>query len=507
MRLFGRLLHSFSNRFGLRLLTAGFATLTAFAPLASGYVLEGKSWPAGTIVTLQLNLGSAGRVLQDGNVSWDTAVLPVAGMWNDVLLRVRVANVLNPLAPLTSGDRVNTVAFSNSVFGQSFGASTLAVTYYTMSGSSMVESDTLFNRAANFDSYRGPLQFVPHGPAIADIRRVFLHELGHTLGLGHPDQGGQHVTAVMNSIVSNQEVLSSDDIAGGQSLYGVGQASTPTPTPTPTAAPTATPTPAPISSGSHLANISTRMRVGTGQNVLIGGFIVKGTQSKTLVIRAIGPSLAASGVAGPLADPTLEIHNALGDVVASNDDWRDGQNASQIQQSGLGPTDNLESALLVTLSPGNYTAVVSGYGGGGGNGLVEAYEMDSNTTRLVNISTRGWVGTVDEAMIGGLIVQGGASKRVIIRALGPSLAAGGISGALEDPVLELRDASGNLMAVNDDWANGSQASDIVATTIPPVNALESAIIATLGSGNYTAVVRGVDGTSGVALVEVFDLDP
>ena len=431
--------------------------------------------------------------------------------------RVRITNVALPLGTSVSGDRINAVFFSNSVFGQSFGSSTLAVTYYTSSGGNMVESDTLFNRAITFDSYRGPLQFVAHGPAIPDIRRVFLHEAGHTLGLGHPDTGGQHVTAVMNSIVSNQEVLSADDIAGIQFLYGVGTGETPTPTPTPTATPTATPaatptatpTVTPGSGPSHLVNISTRIKVGIGQNVLIGGFIIKGAQSKTLVLRAIGPSLTASGVTNVLADPVLEIHDSAGGVIASNDDWHDGQQASQIQQSGLAPTDSLEAAVLVTLAPGNYTAVVSGYGTTGGNGLVEAYEMDSNATRLVNISTRGRIGTANEPMIGGLIAQGGTAKKVIIRALGPSLGVGinAIAGALADPILELRDGFGNLLAVDDDWSTGGQAADILASTIPPVNSLESAIVATLSPGNYTAIVRGVDGASGVALVEVFDLDP
>lgn len=481
--------------------------LAAVAPVANGYVLEGKTWPAGTTVIMQLNLGSAGRTLQDGNTSWDSAVLPVAAMWNQTIQRVQVSTIVNPAAPTVSGDHLNVVVFSNSVYGQSFGSGTLAVTYYTYSGGTMIESDTLFNRAATFDSYRGPLQFPGPGPALVDIRRVFLHEMGHTLGLGHPDTGGQHVTAVMNSIVSNQEILASDDIAGGQSLYGAGTGSTPTPTPT--ATPTAIPTSTPGSGTSHLVNISTRMNVGTGQNVLIGGFIVRGTQAKTLILRATGPSLSAMGVTNVLSDPVLEVHDSAGNVIASNDDWHDSANASQIQQSGLAPTDSLESAILITMIPGNYTAVVSGYGNATGNGLVEAYEMDSNTTRLVNISTRGRVATASEPMIAGLIAQGGGSKRVIIRALGPSLGTGvnAITGALADPVLELRDGSGNLLAVNDDWGNSSQVSDILATTIPPVNPLESAIVATLDPGNYTAIVRGVDGTSGVALVEVFDLDP
>jgi hypothetical protein len=515
MSLLRSLLHSFSKALppvgspGRRLSASSRAILattlavTGLSATSHGYVLEGKSWSAGSVLVLQVGLGSAGRTLKDGNTSWDDAILPVAEMWNQTFERVRISNVVNPQAPVSSSDRVNSVVFSNSIFGQAFGGYTLAVTYYSSSGSNMLESDTLFNRAAVFDSYRGPLQFIPHGVAIADIRRVFLHELGHTLGLGHPDTGGQHVTAVMNSIVSDQEVLSSDDIAGGQYLYGVAVAQTPTPTPAPT--PTATPG----TSATRLANISTRMKVGTSQNVLIGGFIIRGAQSKTLMLRAIGPSLTASGVTSVLADPALELHDSTGAVVASNDDWQESAQASQIKESGIAPTNPRESAILVTLSPGSYTAVVSGYGSTQGNGLVEAYEMEANSTRLVNISTRGRVGTGGEPMIGGLIVQGSTAKKVIIRGLGPSLSAGSskVTDALADPILELRDASGNLLAVNDDWGTSSQASEIVASTIPPVNAQESAIVAMLVAGNYTAILRGVDNTSGVGLVEVFDLDP
>jgi hypothetical protein len=476
------------------------ATVIAVLGLATAgqaYILTGKTWPNGSVVLLQLGLGSPGRTLQDGNISWDLAVLPVAEMWSQRIQRAAVANVLNPLGLASPSDHLNSVVFANSVFGQSFGSNTLAVTYYSYTGSTMVESDTLFNRAVTFDSYRGPLQFVPHGPAIPDIRRVFLHELGHTLGLGHPDTGGQQVAAVMNSIVSNQEVLSNDDISGGQYLYG---AAAPTPTPVPTA------TPGP--SGAHLVNISTRMKVGTGQNVLIGGFIVQGSQAKTLIVRAMGPSLAGSGVTNVLMDPVLDLHDSTGAIIASNNNWQDGPQANQILEMGFGPASAAESAIFVTVSPGSYTAVVSGWGGGQGTGLVEVYEMDENTVRMMNISTRGPVGMGGEPLIGGLIVQGGASKRIIVRALGPSLAGGPspIAGALADPTLELRDSSGNLLAANDDWGNSSQAGEIAAT-IPPTNALESAIVAMLGPGNCTAIVRGVNGTSGVGLVEVFDLDP
>lgn len=468
------------------------ALFIGFSATARGYVLEGQSWPTGTVVVLQLGLGNPGSALLDGNTSWNDAVAPVAGMWNARIERVQVANVMNASTSASSGDNLNSVVFASNVFGQPFGGSTLAVTYYRYSGSTMREADVLFNRAYTFNSYRGPLQFPPHGTALADIRRVLLHELGHGLGLNHPDTAGQHVVAVMNSVISDQETLSADDIAGGQSLYGAPVATTPTPTPGP-----GTP--------SHLANISTRMKVGVGEEVLIGGFIVQGTATKKLILRAIGPSLAGGGVPNVLADPVLELHNASGAIIANNDDWPSSDQASEISASGIAPDSPYESAIIITLSSGTYTAVVKGYDNAQGVGLVEAYELDGNATRLVNISTRGQVGVSDEAMIGGLIVQGSDAKRAIVRALGPSLSLVG-GGALADPVLELHDSSGTLLASNDNWINSPQYSEIVASGVPPPNTTESAIIATCGAGNYTAIVRGAGNTTGVALVEVYDLD-
>jgi hypothetical protein len=485
-------------RFALYALSAA---ILGLATTARGYVLEGQSWPAGTNLVLQLSLGNPLLPLLDGGTSYNEAVVPGSNMWNSSVQRVQVSHVMNSGVPCSSGDNMNSVVFASSVFGQAFGGSTVAVTYYRYSGSTMREADILFNQAKVFNSYRGPLQFPGPGPAIVDIRRVFLHELGHALGLNHPDTGGQQVVAVMNSIMSNQEVLSPDDIAGGQFLYG---APSGTPTPTPTPSPSATP-----SAACHLANISTRLKIGVSDNVLIGGFIIRGSQPKKLILRAIGPSLTVWGMPNAMADPVLELHDSTGGVIASNNDWQVGGQMGEIQTSGLAPANSAESALVVTLSPGNYTAVVSGAGGGQGIGLVEAYEYDGNATRFVNISTRGRVGTVDETMIGGFIVQGGAAKRVIIRAIGPSLAGGPspVVNALADPFLELHDGNGNALAVNDDWSNGSQAAEIVATGLPPVNNRESAIVRTLGPGNYTAVVRGMNSTTGVGLVEVYDLDP
>jgi len=223
-----------------RWLTAGlvFLTVGLGGSNVSGYVLTGDSWPAGATVTFQMALGNAGRTLSDGNTSWDTAAAPAAGSWNQNVQRVRLVAPTNPSAPVNQGDGVNTVAFASSFFGTSFGSNTLAITGWSTRNGITVEADVLFNNRQSFDSYRGALR------SAADIRRVLIHELGHALGLKHPDSAGQHVTAIMNSIVSNIEVPATDDINGAQAIYGA-PLSSPTPTPTPTPSPTPTPTPTP----------------------------------------------------------------------------------------------------------------------------------------------------------------------------------------------------------------------------------------------------------------------
>jgi len=464
---------------------------------ASGYALEGQHWPAGTVVTFQMGFGSAGRTLIDGNTSWDAAAAPALSAWNNAMARLRYNDtVASP--PVSSGDGVNAIVFSSTVFGQKFGSGTLAVTYWRISGSIMTEADILFNRNQQFDSYRGPLRFGSNGWCIGDIRRVLIHELGHALGLDHPDQHGQHVDAIMNSVISNRETLSPDDISGAQSMYAA-----PTPTPTPI------PTPTPSASGSHFANISTRMDVGTGNNVMIAGFIVSGSQSKTVVVRALGPTLGSYGVANALNDPMLELHGSSGATIGTNDDWQTGSQASQITSSGYAPNNSNEPALIATLAAGAYTAIVRGYNNSTGVALVEVYELDTLATRLSNISARGQVGTSQNVLIGGLIISGSTSKKLIVRAIGPSLASPpfSLSGTLPNPTLELHDSSGNLLASNDDWGSGTQAAAISASGYQPSNAKESAIIATLASGNYTAIVRGVNDSTGIALVDAYDLDP
>ena len=249
-----------------------------------------------------------------------------------------------------------------------------------------------------------------------------------------------------------------------------------------------------------LANISTRARVETGDDVLIGGFIVTGTHSKQVLLRALGPSLS---LPGKLTDPILELHDAAGTVLAVNDNWENSANKQAIIDTTIPPTAPSESAILQTLAPGAYTAIVRGVNDETGIALIEAYDLDRMTdAKLANISTRGLVQTGDDVMIGGFIVLGSQNERVIVRAIGPSLP---VTGQLSDPILELHDSNGFLFASNDNWRD-TQEDEIIFTGIPPTNDAESAIVATLAPGSYTAIVRGVADTAGVALVEAYGLD-
>ena len=251
-----------------------------------------------------------------------------------------------------------------------------------------------------------------------------------------------------------------------------------------------------------LTNISTRLRVETADNMLIGGFIITGTQEKKVLVRAIGPSLPLSD---RLADPILELHDSSGQTIATNDNWMDAPNRQAIIDTTIPPSNNLESAILMSLTPGAYTATVRGVNNTTGIGLVEAYDLDRTVnSRLVNISTRGLVQTSDNVLIAGMIVLGQTPQTVIVRAIGPSL---DLPGKLADPILELRDGNGALIRSNDNWRSDQEA-EIMATTIPPTNDLESAIVATLpaNGASYTAIVRGVNGTTGVAVVEVYGLN-
>jgi len=242
---------------------------------------------------------------------------------------------------------------------------------------------------------------------------------------------------------------------------------------------------------------------------MIGGFIITGDAPKKIIVRAIGPSLAPLGVNGALADPVLELHGPGGSLIASDDNWKDNPDqALLIQASGIPPQNDLESAIVATLTPAGYTAIVSGKNDSSGIALVEVYDLDQNgNSQLANISTRSFVQIGDDVAIGGFIL-GGADNgpEMIIRAIGPSLSNLGVSNALSDPTLELRDGNGMLIAFDDNWQDDpAQAAQITAAGFAPQDTLEAVIAATLPAGPYTAIIAGKNGTTGVGLVEIYNL--
>lgn len=280
---------------------------------------------------------------------------------------------------------------------------------------------------------------------------------------------------------------------------------TPTPTPTPIGGPTPTPTPTPTPiAAPRLVNVSTRLRVESGDAVAIAGFVISGNAPTRVLIRALGPSLAAFGVGSPLANPSLELVGSAGPL-ATNDDWRTSQQAD-IQQSGFAPTNDLDSAIVATVPPGSYTAILRGVGGSTGVGIVEVYQLDRTNTgaKVINLSTRGQVLTGENVMIGGFVVEGPQPRKVLIRALGPSLAAFGVTGTNPDPVITLKNAAGTTLAENDDWDNPEgQPFEILG--LAPIRRTEAALLMTLQPGAYTVLVSGYEDATGVALFEVYEI--
>ncbi|MDP9097547.1 MAG: hypothetical protein M3N48_00940, partial [Verrucomicrobiota bacterium] len=261
-----------------------------------------------------------------------------------------------------------------------------------------------------------------------------------------------------------------------------------------------------VNPASQLLNISTRLSVQLGDKAMIGGFILTGKDPKQVMIRGIGPSLTAFGVPGALQNPILELHDSTGAIIATNDDWKTDQN--KVELTGIAPTDNRESAIVTTL-PANgagYTAIVRGNNNTTGVGLVEVYDLSEiANSKAANISTRGFVDAGDNAMIGGFILGGGGNGKVVVRAIGPTLVNFGVSGSLQDPTLELHDGNGALLVFNDNWQQDSAAAEIQANKLAPNDPRESAVLRSLAPGAYTAIVRGKDNTTGVGLVEVYNV--
>jgi Matrixin len=470
------------------------AVAFAFIAFTSfGYVREFDNgiplaWVKDRTVVMQLSLGTGTRILRDGFTSFNDSAIDALKAWNSHLAHLQFSWMKNsPVIP-EEGDDEMSVAFDNKIFGDNFGSGTLAVTMLGYRNGNFEETDTIFNTAISWDSYRGALT-----PPVFDFHRVAIHEFGHTVGLDHPDQAQpkQSVVAIMNSIVSNLDALAQDDINGATAIYSTGPAYHSIPN-------------APV-----LMDLSARGTTYTGNNVLIGGFIVQGSQPAQLVVRCLAFSLASYGIPNALGDSVIELHDANNHLIASNDDWFTSPSAETISSYHRDPPNSIESALLVTLNPGNYTAIVRSFSNAQqpatqGVALFEVYDLRTSSSRLGNVSARGQVGTGNNILIGGLIVGGSTPKLVVVRALGPTLAQFGVTGVLADPYLELRDGNGNLVEANNDWQQSPEAAIISADGKAPSNAKESAIARTLSPGNYTALVRGVSGTTGTALVEVYD---
>jgi hypothetical protein len=233
---------------------------------------------------------------------------------------------------------------------------------------------------------------------------------------------------------------------------------------------------------------------------LIGGFIVTGTEAKRVIIRGVGPSLP---LPGKILDPTLTLHDSSGAVIGSNNNWGQSANSQEIVNTGIPPSNPSEPAILMSLAPGSYTTVLSGANQTTGTAVVEVYDLDpAADSKLANISTRAAVQTGDNVLIGGLIVIGQSAADVIVRAIGPSLP---VPGAMANPTLELRNENGGVVGFNDNWRTTQQTA-IINTGVPPTSDAESAIVTSFSPGTYTAIVRGANGTTGVAVVEVYQLN-
>ncbi|MEP7250124.1 MAG: matrixin family metalloprotease [Spartobacteria bacterium] len=471
-----------ASRISLACFLAVVALTFSMLGSASAYVFERSSWPFGT-VPMRVQVGPASIALADGSKDWNSVVVNALALWNEQMAGMQFTSTVVPAGTAAAaGDGINSIQFSSTVYGEPFGSSVLAITLVNYAGSESIESDVLFNTANRFNSYRGSYA-VFNGISYFDLHRIALHELGHVLGLDHPDEGGQTVTALMNAYVSAIDSIQADDIAGAAALYGA--------PPNP---------PAPTGNG-QILQISTRGSVGTGPNVMIGGFIIQDA-TKRVIVRAIGPSLGAFGVANALANPVLELHDSTGAVISTNDDWRATQE-QEISDTKLAPTNNLESAIVADLAPGSYTAIVTGAAGGSGVALVEVYDLEAASGKLGNISTRAHIGAADDVMIGGFIISGPQTQKNVIRALGPSLGAVGVQGPLANPLLELYNSNGQLLQSNDDFSTNRDAGVIYGYGLGPTNGFESGLYFEGAPGNFTVIMRGVGGATGVGLIEVY----
>ena len=563
------------------------AVLALAALTARAYNLDGERWK--TIpVTMQLQLGPVSGTLIDGSASWGAVAEDALGTWNAVLTNFRFSVVRDSTATQVRGNRINNVFFSSTIYGAAFDSRTLAVTLLSTTSSNGVsngfyEADVLFNTAKSWNSYRGALRY--NGTtSITDFRRVAIHEFGHVLGLDHPDDVGQRVTAVMNATVSDVDTLAADDIAGARAIYDPATVViAPTISAQPasqtvtagtavsfsvTAAGTAplsfqwyrnsltaipgatgasltlaavaasdagnytvtvsnaagsatstaavlTVNPAPAGPTSRLSNLSVRTTLAAKQ-VLTVGFTMSGG-AKSVLVRAVGPSLAQFGIADRMADPSLTLY-ANGVRTDANDDWAGSSavaaTAAAVGAFPLSSVNSFDAALVRSINGGNTVEVTGSpialtQAATAGTVIVEAYDAGTGVTpRLVNLSARNQVGTGGNILIAGFTLAGTGTKNLLIRAVGPGLAAFGVGGVLADPKLEIYTAAATPVKINenDNW------SPTLASTFASAGAFaltagskDAALTVSLPPGGYTVQVSGADGGTGNAIVELYEL--
>lgn len=436
------------------LLVAAALAAWCTAPSAQAFSTMGRTWAPGDIV-MHLQLGPPSAPLSDGSADWNAVAEAALQEWNQQISRSRFLAVRDSTAARAQGNRVNNVHFDSTVYGEAFGTGVLAVTVSFRNSRNTTESDVVFNSARTWDSYRGSLR-----RNLTDFRRVALHEFGHVLGLDHPDEATppQSVDAVMNSRVSNTEFLTPDDILGVQSLYQAGVGGT-SGAPVILAQPASTSVPV---TGSYTMNVAVS---GGGTLNYAWRFRAAGSSLSEPFLLATGPSYTIGSVQPADAGTyTVTVSNPLGTVTS---------------------TSASVSVTPIATRP---------------------------ETALANISTRGTVGTGAGVLIAGLVIRGDSPKPVVVRAVGPALADFDVGGSLDDPELKIIDATGRVIAENDDWESAGAPAD-TAAMFDRLGAFrfragsrDAAVVATLPPGSYTAQVSGVDGRTGVALVEAYDAD-
>ncbi|MDX2186171.1 MAG: matrixin family metalloprotease [Opitutaceae bacterium] len=588
-----------------RLIIGGISLLLPH--LAFGYDAM-RSWPSGDVRFTVALEGGPNKVtrpsggLSDGSANWDTVAADAAAAWNVPANRIEILTTSSTSAPAQGNNR-NDIGFSDDAFGEPFGDRTLAVTFSNVGGIGnpirMVEADILVNRKQSWDSYRGRQR-----AGVFDLRRILIHEMGHAIGLDHPDEAAppQQVDAVMNSVAGDRDSLAPDDIAGATLLYGVPlsppaiaiqpassfveetgttQLSVGLTGGTPPSSPTlaynwfftppggseewlfgqpeatialgaaqrydagvyrvavenpdgvaisnsATVSINPVSSSQDLRlyNLSTRGLAGRDNNSLVVGFAVRSTSTRRVLVRAISQGLVPFGVQNAATDVSFTLRRIdsghADGVVASNNDWSASAQKDSLAQAfrdaGAFPLENApkDAAVVVELTQGNYTATVELAGGADpGVAMVEIYDLSSQQdrqNRLYNLSTRGFVNTGSELLIGGLAVRGTGARNYLIRAGGDTLQTFGVTSTLDDPTIRVFDEAGNLLRYSDDWDSPEFLQESLRSTFQSAGAFmftdrqETALRLKLKPGNYTLQVAGLNKGTGNAILEIYELD-